>query len=292
MSGAEGVQAKLAAVDQLGSAVGSFARQAVQAGEHAIAIAQKFEDRIVAEHERRVEELKRAKASRETAAAALQACRENCGPLQRALTRAQQIESIATGRADRSAKAIAQVGEALRNFGHDRQSFDDALQRHAPRAKHDVEQISSQLRGYLGSGTRSPSGGSGAAGQDGRSIGRSALAPGMEEVDPQKVINDRSAPLRFEKASRDHVEWGLDRLKTVVEPALRMGKGPEYFASRDKAEGLSGEKSYSGVYNWFYNRDHGIQLTRSSGGYVVSDGYHRLAVARQLGIDSLPAFVR
>ena len=85
----------------------------------------------------------------------------------------------------------------------------------------------------------------------------------------------------FEKVSREQVEWGLDRLKGVVEPALRHGKGADYFAARDADEGLSGERSYSGVYNWFYNSDHAIKVTRATGGYVVTNGYHRLAVARE-----------
>ena len=115
---------------------------------------------------------------------------------------------------------------------------------------------------------------------------------GMTEVGLSEVINDRQGPVRFEKASHEQVAWGLDRLKSVVEPALKMGRGADYFAARDAAEGLAGERSYTGVYNWFYNSDHAIKLTRASGGYVVSNGYHRVAVARELGIGSLPAVVR
>lgn len=270
----------------------SFARQAERAGEQAVTIAQQIEQRMSEEHARRVGDLKAAKAAKEAAAAALRACTENCGSLQRSLAEAGRAEQAALARADASAKAVAQAGEALRDFGGPRRSFETALQTYAPQAKGSTEELSSRLQQYLagnGSSATAPTG------NGGNSTSSSPRSPGtrsMEDIDLRKVIDDRSSSLNFEKVSRDQVAWGLDRLKSVVEPALRMGKGLEYFASRDSAEGLSGERSYSGVYNWFYNSQHAIKLTRASGGLVVSNGYHRLAVARELGIETLPAVVR
>lgn len=290
--GTEGVQAKLATVETIGRATQSFARQAGESAERALALAGQFEQQVCREHQRRVEVLKRAKRAREATASALRVCTENCGALHEALAKAEIAEAEAIKQADLSAKAVAQVGEALGGFRSAVRTFDAALQYHAPRAAHNTKQVLSQMQQIVGAGRESTSGSLGANGGTNDPISQSATVRGMEDIEIQRVINDRSSPLNFEKASRAHVEWGLDKLKTVVEPALRMGKGPDYFAKRDKDERLSGERSYSGVYNWFYNSDHAIKLTRASGGYVVSNGYHRLAVARELGLETLPALVR
>jgi hypothetical protein len=292
VTGQNGVRAKVAAVDQVGAAVELFSRRADQASEQAITGARKCEQQVAEEHERRVRELKQARMAREAAAAALRGCTENCAPLQAALTHAVEAEAGATERADASAKCVAQVGEAIRRFGSSQRSFETILREHAARAVGSTRQLSSHLQNYLGSDGSRSTHGSG-TGQQGAGVASrsSSASRSVEDVDVRKVIDDRTGELSFEKVTRDDVAWGLDQLKTVVEPALEMGKGADYFASRDKAEGLSGERSYSGVYNWFYNSDHAIKLTRASGGYVVSNGYHRLAVARELGIHNLPAVV-
>ena len=291
---AHGVQARLAAVDSIGAAVGSFARQAEPITDQASSAARDFETKVNDEHLHRVDALKRARAAREAAAQALRNCTENCGGLERALATADKDVDRATKRADASVKAFAQVGEAMRSFAIAGRTFLTALEDHAPRAEASTRDLSSQLRQYLGSGGESQD----ASGHGGRRSSSSKGASGepsagLQKVDLSQIESDRREPISYDKVSREHVVLGLNRLKTVVEPAVAVGKGSDYFKARDSAEGLSGEHSYSGVHNWFYNSDHAIKLTRTdSGKYTVSNGYHRLAVARELGIDSLPAVVR
>lgn len=89
------------------------------------------------------------------------------------------------------------------------------------------------------------------------------------------------------------VEWGLDLLVRVIEPAVRRGKGPDYFAGRDASEGCSGSRSYVAAHRWFYAPEEAIRLQRTAdGGLDVIRGHDRVAAARELGIDELPAFVR
>lgn len=289
MSEDQGVQATRAAVDAVTEAVRSFARRSEQVGHQAVSGARQFEERVADEHRRRVDELKRAKATRDSAAAALDVCSENCAGLERALAQAEMAVETATKRADASAKALAQAGEAIAAFVPASRSFTTALAQHAPQAVANTRQLSNEMGRYLASNGSSRA-------NDRATIQAVRSGPqsgnGVTEVCLSDIINDRQGPLGFEKASREQVAWGLDCLKSVVEPALKMGKGADYFTARDATEGLAGERSYTGVYNWFYNSDHAIKLTRASGGYVVSNGYHRLAVARELGIDSLPAIVR
>src|SRR5262249_23093252 len=124
------------------------------------------------------------------------------------------------------------------------------------------------------------------------SSGARAGGGGVSVIATAQVVDDRGVP-RFEKVDRAHVEWGLDRLKGVIEPALAGGKGADYSADRARAEGLSGERSYSGVYRWFYSPDHAITVSRlPNGRFDVTDGYHRLYVAKDMGISELPAVIR
>jgi hypothetical protein len=291
---AQGVEAQLAAVDSIGAAVGSFARQAGPLADQASSAARDFESRVEDEYVRRVDALKKARQTKEAAAQALRNCTENCGGLERALAAADKEVDRATKRADASAKALAQVGEAMRAFAIARRSFLTALEDHAPRAEASTQDLSAQLRQYLGSGAESQGAPSrGGRGSSDSKDGSGTPSSGIQRVDLSQIENDRQETMSYDKVSREHVASGLNRLKTVVEPAVAMGKGPDYFKARDAAEGLSGEHSYSGVHNWFYNSDHAIKLSQTdSGRYTVTNGYHRLAVARELGIDSLPAVVR
>ena len=209
--------------------------------------------------------------------------------MESALAAAVREEERARRRADASAKALAQVGEGIRDFAGGRRQLARVLDEHVVRATRSTSKLSDDIESYRVSGTGNIAGRSDAGQRSSKSP--STLA-GRESIKVSDVIDDTGKDPSFEKVSREHVEWGLDRLKGVVEPALRNGKGADYFAARDAAEGLSGERSYSGVYNWFYNSDHAIKVTRATGGYVVTNGYHRLAVAREIGIDTLPATVR
>jgi uncharacterized protein YoxC len=289
---ADGVQAQIAAVDAIGSAVQTFAGRARASSDQARSLARAFEREAGEEHARRYEELKDARARRDAAAQVLRACTENCGGLERALAEAESAVQVATRRADASARAVAQIGEAIHGFSRAHGTFTTALDNHVSRATGSTSQLSSQLQQYLGS-----------MGEGNRpgSHERSSVPPGSSSNSRGSVANvalsqiddDRSEALTFDKVPRDQVVSGLDRLKSVVEPAVAMGKGSEYFSSRDTSAGLSGDQSYSGVHRWFYDSDHAIKLTRTeSGRYAVTNGYHRLAVARAMGIDSLPAIVR
>ena len=73
----------------------------------------------------------------------------------------------------------------------------------------------------------------------------------------------------------------------------RHGQGRVLLAQRDADEGLSGERSYTGVYRWYYHPDHAIKVSRLADGHLdVTNGYHRLYVARRMGVNSLPAVIR
>jgi hypothetical protein len=122
---------------------------------------------------------------------------------------------------------------------------------------------------------------------------RQALQVSLVSVSSVRDSDPVQSRSEFERVSYEQVEWGIDRLKSVVEPAVGMGKGLEYFEARDRAEGLSGERSNAGVFRWFYGENTAMKVrTGSDGTGELINGRHRLFVARRMGIDSLPMDVR
>lgn len=85
------------------------------------------------------------------------------------------------------------------------------------------------------------------------------------------------------------VEWSLDRLKAVVEPAIALGKAADYFEGRDRSEGLSGDRAYSTVYRTLCSPGGAIVvMTTAEGRYRVVRGRQWVTTARELGIAELP----
>lgn len=84
---------------------------------------------------------------------------------------------------------------------------------------------------------------------------------------------------------------GLHRLDEVVLPAVHNGADAEHFARMDRERGLSYEHGYERVYDAFF-RDDAIHLDeRADGSFGVTNGYHRMTLARALGFTTLPARV-
>ena len=127
----------------------------------------------------------------------------------------------------------------------------------------------------------------------GTAAGAGADLPNNFSLVALDEIDDSDSELRaFEKVNRSDVEWGIEQLERVVVPAVQRGKGADYFASRDATEGLTGDRSYTAVHRAFFNEHQAIKLSRRADGKLdVSNGYHRLRVARELGLARLPAIV-
>ena len=75
-----------------------------------------------------------------------------------------------------------------------------------------------------------------------------------------------------------------------MRPAVRQGADGDDFARLDAERGLAYEHGYRRVYDAFYGND-AIRLERVGDTYQVVNGYHRLFVARELGLATVPARV-
>ena len=195
------------------------------------------------------------------------------------------------------------VTAAASTFIDRQRSFANDLEAHSPAAIAGARNYLDSLVDYLASargsgsmGGRFDSGTGGTLGSASADSRSTTDAPALvQSVDVASIVDSDPVTSKdqFEKVTYEHTVWGLDRLKSVVEPAVALGKGLDYFEERDRGEGLSGERSNAGVYRWFYGSASWIKLRRETNGSVgVINGRHRLYAARQLGIHSLPATIR
>jgi len=91
----------------------------------------------------------------------------------------------------------------------------------------------------------------------------------------------------FIKVSAKEMEEGLKRLKDVVIPAMAQGADGDYFYNLDISLGQDPVHGYKNIYDVFFGTSC-ITLDKAGGQLKVINGYHRLFVAQQIGIKSLP----
>jgi hypothetical protein len=76
-----------------------------------------------------------------------------------------------------------------------------------------------------------------------------------------------------------------------MKPLIARGFTSEGFANRDAAAGLDYEHGQQRIYDLYYGNN-AIRLNRDGDSYDIISGRHRIYVAKELGIDSVPARVK
>ncbi len=160
MTGNPGVRATVAAADTVSRAITSFVQTARGLADNATAAVRDAERRASSERDARRRSLDDARRGRQRAEAALSACTEDCGGLQRAVTAAMQAERSATERYNASVQALTALTEARSRLSRQAQTFLAGLERAAPGGQ-SAAAYRDQLEGYLdqgdsGSGLSSP----------------------------------------------------------------------------------------------------------------------------------------
>jgi hypothetical protein len=159
--------------------------------------------------------------------------------------------------------------------------------------------MSADLETYLERASAG-AGGSGVVGHNGSANmggARQGLPDGWAIV-PLSAIDDSDSGVTgtesFGKGySPGDLAWAFGALHEVVLPAMARGKAADYFQQRDQAEGRMGVRSYSDTYRGFFGADSAIKLDpRGDGTYTVGNGYHRIWVAKQMGLSSVPGWVK
>lgn len=169
-------------------------------------------------------------------------------------------------------RALAQAGTVLHDFNSTTARFADGL---------------------------AQGGGTGAGGAGSRHVGterntEGAALPGGVSMVALSDIDDSDRSLseaNFTKGhSPDDLAWAHEAFREVVLPGVRAGKTIDDFRDLDATRGLMGTRSYASTYSGFFGDDDAIRLEAlPGGGYHPENGYHRLWVARRLGLTHIPA---
>jgi hypothetical protein len=116
--------------------------------------------------------------------------------------------------------------------------------------------------------------------------------PGLVDI-PVDLADFSDNPILdgFHRGGADIADyrWAIETWETVVRPGVLSGKTRDDFQRRDAAQGrYVGMRRTAGVYDMFLGDDPIAISRRPDGTFDVGSGRHRIAVARELGINHLP----
>ena len=98
----------------------------------------------------------------------------------------------------------------------------------------------------------------------------------------------------FHKVSFDEMRRGMGILESEVRPLVEgHGASKGYFEQLDRSQPLDGGVSRTTVYDSFYGEKiKTIRVAKTGNHYEVENGYHRIYVAKELNMSSVPALVK
>jgi hypothetical protein len=219
---------------------------------------------------------------------------ETARPLRQKLNRALACHQTAL-------QASAQVAEVARRVAVLRRQHSQQADAMVGEARADLLRRMGDLDSYRAAGAGGGLAGSGSAG----GVPASVLAPGaggaawlgglgMSEIDIETVnFTDNPIQGKFGKggASRADYRWAVQTWCEYVGLGAARGMTRDDFVARDEAQGAGPLRRSTDVYDMFLGDDRIRVSKRADGSFDVVGGRHRLEIARDLGIGSLPAQV-
>jgi len=224
-------------------------------------------------------------------------CTAEAAALQQAVARVQEAQTQQTNVQNWQRS----VGQAATSYRTQAQQVNRLLAAELPKSASFLSSRIAALQAYLAAMFQ---GGVTAPGAPVAASSTSTLSSGLQtnavrgptgltiESVPLDQIDLSDSPVSgaadFRKVSAQQMQDGWQKLRDVVAPAVAQGADGDYFARLDAVQGLSGANSYKNIYDVFYGTNC-IALDQVGGTYHVTNGYHRLFIARQLGITTIPA---
>ena len=208
------------------------------------------------------------------------------GRVERDLANAQSSLRAARNAAQRIAAASQRLSALTRS---QRNSLDALLES----ARADLSKRGGELGSYRGGGGVGGVGssGGGAVSPSGQLTGGN----GLSSVDVSAAdFGDNPILDGFTKGgtTRADYRWAVQTWDEVVGPGVARGMSREDFEARDRARGATGLRRTAGVFDMFLGDSDRLRVTRRPDGSLdVTNGRHRLEIARELGIKSLPGEV-
>ncbi len=211
------------------------------------------------------------------------------GPVERELA----VARVSLQTARQGAQQIASVAQRLGALQRKQARSADALVRaaRADLAKR-TNELGSYRSGGVGEGGSSASGGSGA----GVGVGSDWLnGTGLTEVDVASADfggNPIIGSFGRGDTTRADYRWAVQTWDEVVRPGVARGMTRADFEARDAQRAAPALRRTASVHDLFLGDSDRLRLTRRPDGKLdVTNGRHRLEVARELGIRSLPGEV-
>ena len=246
-----------------------------------------------AETRREVRQRKARLAALQSALAALRP-ETDPAPLRQKVATAEAALSRAT-RAQALAEEVERDARALER------RVVQTTEGHAAAAERDLARRLESLSGYRGTVTgASPASASPSGGASGNTSAESAEDKALRQRGlvsvPLQTTSHADNPVLdgYHKGgtSRSDYRWAVETWETVVKPRVAAGESRDDFVRRDEARGATGFRRTAGVYDMFLGDDRLVFSRRPDGTLDVTNGRHRIDVARGLGITHLPGEIR
>jgi len=246
-----------------------------------------------------------------------------CGHLEQAVHEARRRLAQAEAEARMAAEARKAVLAETESYQREASRLRAFLQSDTPKAVETLRYKVTVLRSYTGGITAGGVAAGALAFGTGLAVGAAIGAAAGQKSETDKVESSNPSPARFpeaaeppiqqlhphiqavaldqidlsdspvhgeadfHKVSHDEMVAGLTKLQQVQQWIAR-GATDQTLRDIDQERGLSGAQGYHNIYRVFYG-DSAIALEKAGNGYKVINGYHRLAVARELGWTTIPA---
>jgi hypothetical protein len=228
-----------------------------------------------------------------TKLAALQAQRASMPP--EADTRAIDREIVeAQARLRTAQQAAARVADVVQKVGVLQRNHARSAETQIGAARADLSRRGGHLTAYRASG------GGGGNGSGGSSSSSGTGTPwlsgtGLSDVDVTAAdFSDNPILGSFGRGdtSRADYRWAVETWDGVVRPGLARGMTRADFEARDAQRGAAPLRRTAAVYDMFLGDTDRLRLSRKADGSLnVTNGRHRIEIARELGISNLPAQV-
>jgi hypothetical protein len=124
-------------------------------------------------------------------------------------------------------------------------------------------------------------------------MGLAELDVNDADLDENPILDNDHSRETFGKGglSRADYRWAVQTWNDTVGPGVTSGKTREHFAARDTRSSAKPLRRTADVYDMFLGTDRIRADRQPDGSLNIINGRHRLLIARELGINSLPGEV-
>lgn len=197
---------------------------------------------------------------------------------------------------DRARQAVSRITQVEARTAQLNRSHMTAGTQQVSTARSQLSSMSRALDGYRagatglgggGSNHRPPSRGGGGSLSG---VGFADLDVSAADLTENPILDDDRVQGTFGKGglSRADYRWAVQTWHDTVGPGVAAGKSRDHFAERDSRSNAQPLRRTADVYDIFLGSDRIRADRRPDGSLDVVNGRHRILIARELGIKTLP----